>query len=223
MTTLPHLARHIARTVPWATLLAGCLISIALFAGLARVTVVEHDTSVLVEGAVQLCLLPAVAVLAFVLRGQFRPLTLVTPVPAWVTAAGQLLLAAPVLVLTGWVQLRILTLATGPQPPGGLSGDPTYALAVQLTGWAMLAVAAAACVGRSRYADLGGAIGAPVAFLIIAVASYAPGIDKFLDRPGAQLHSVVIGWCAIAAAALIVTCLALRDSWHRYPRVRLAP
>jgi hypothetical protein len=217
MTALPHLVRHIARMLPWATLLAGCLTSIALFTVLARVAVVEHDTTVLDQGTVRLCLLPAVAALAFVVRAQFRPLTLVTPVPAWVTSAGQLLLTVPVLVLTCWVQLRILALATGSHPP---PADPTYALAVQLLGWATLPVAAAACVARSRYADLGGAIAAPITFVLIAVASYTPGIGKFLVRPDAMLHSVVTGWSAIAAAALTVTCLAMRDSWHRYTRIR---
>ena len=217
MTALPHLLRHIARMLPWATLLAGCLTSIALFTVLARVAVFEHNKSVLDQGAVRLCLLPAVAALAFVVRTQFRPLTLVTPVPAWVTSAGQLLLTVPVLVLTCWVQLLILALATGSHAP---PADPTYALAVQLLGWATLPVAAAACVARSRYADLGGAIAAPITFVLIAVAWYTPGIDKFLVRPDALLHSVVAGWSAIAAVALTVTCLAMRDSWHRYTRVR---
>jgi hypothetical protein len=217
MTALPHLVRHIARTVPWATLLVGCLTSIAIFILLARLAVVNQSTAGLDQGTVRLCLLPAVAALAFVVRAQFRPLTLVTPVPAWVTSAGQLLLTVPVLVLTCWVQLLILALATGSHAP---SGDPAYALAVQLLGWATLPVAAAACVARSRYADLGGAIAAPVTFVLIAVAWYTPGIDKFLVRPDAMLHSVVAGWSAIAVVAVAVTCAALRDPWHRYTRVR---
>ena len=29
-------------------------------------------------------------------------------------------------------------------------------------------------------------------------------------------HSIAIGWYAIAATALILTCAAMRDHWHRY-------
>ncbi len=78
--------------------------------------------------------------------------------------------------------------------------------------------AAAACVGRSRYADLGGAIAAPVTFTAIAVAWYAPSTSKFLVEPPATALGVTLAWYAIASAALILTCAAMRDSWHRYSR-----
>lgn len=214
MSALPRLIPHLMRTTPWATLLAGCLASMAIFAALARVAVTQHNTFWLDQGTVRLCLLPAVAALAFMVRVWFRPLIQAAPVPGWVAPAGQLLLAAPVLALTCWVQLRVLAVARGPHAPG----DPSYALVAQLAGWASLQVAAAACVGRSRYADLGGAVAAPVTFALIAIAWYTPGIERFLVRPDALLHSVVIGWSSITAVAVAVTCVAWRDSWHRYSR-----
>ena len=54
----------------------------------------------------------------------------------------------------------------------------------QLTGWCAVTVAAAACADRSRYADLGGAIAAPVSFAAIALAWYTPvTADSWSNRP----------------------------------------
>ena len=76
-------------------------------------------------------------------------------------------------------------------------------------------MAAAACVGRSRYADLGGAIAAPISFAAIAFAWYAPVSARLLVGPPA---TATTAWYAITAAALTLTCAALRDDWHRYSR-----
>jgi len=73
--------------------------------------------------------------------------------------------------------------------------------------------------GRSRYADLGGAIAAPVSSAAIALAWYAPVTSRILTEPAATAPGVTTAWYAIAAAALAVTCAAMRDQWHRYTRV----
>jgi hypothetical protein len=78
--------------------------------------------------------------------------------------------------------------------------------------------AAAACVDRSRYADLGGAVAAPVSLAAIALAWYAPVSQRILVEPPATAHGVTIAWSAIATAALALTCAAMRDQWHRYTR-----
>jgi hypothetical protein len=96
--------------------------------------------------------------------------------------------------------------------------EPLYALLAQLIGWSAITVATSACTARSRFADLGGAIAAPAAFAVIALAWYTPISAKFLVHPTALPHSVTIGWYAIAAAALALTCAATRDHWHRYTR-----
>ncbi len=103
-------------------------------------------------------------------------------------------------------------------PPHARPHEPSYALIAQLIGWAAIIVAAAACVARSRFADLGGAIAAPISFAVIALAWYTPLSAKFLVKPSAISRSVTIGWYAIAAAALILTCAGMRDHWHRYTR-----
>jgi hypothetical protein len=79
-------------------------------------------------------------------------------------------------------------------------------------------VAVAACAGRSRYADLGGAAAAPVSFAAIALAWYAPVTGRFLVEPPATAHGLTIAWYSIATAGLALSCAAIRDRWHRYTR-----
>ena len=217
--TLPLLARHITRSMPWLTLISGCLTGTVFLAIVAQMA--RDSLSALNQDAVRFAFLPAVAVLAFVLHSPFRPLTQTTPVPAWVTPAGHLLLATPVLAATCWAQLRIMA-STVPVP--ALAQTPAvYPLIAQLTGWSTVTVAAAACVHRSRYANLGGAIAAPISFAAIALAWYTPASASHLEVPPATAHGVTIAWYTVATAALALTCAAMRDQWHRYARNRDEP
>lgn len=77
---------------------------------------------------------------------------------------------------------------------------------------------AAACTGRSRYADLGGAVAAPAGFAAIALAWYAPVTSGFMAEPSATPHGAAIAWYDVASAALALACVAMRDQWHRYAR-----
>jgi hypothetical protein len=212
--SLPSLVRPIARTMPWVTLITGCLAGTAVLAVLAHLS--GAPRSPLGPGNVHLAFLPAVAALAFVPRSPFRPLTQTTPVPAWVAPAGHVLLAAPILAVTGWAQLFIIGHTIPPHATIHLPA--VYPLIAQLTGWCAVFVATAACVGRSRYAELGGAIATPVSFAAIALAWYLPITARFLAEPGATAHSAAIAWYAVTSAALALTCLAMRDQWHRYTR-----
>lgn len=210
---LPQLARPITKTMPWVTLLAGCLAGtgyLAAMTGMAERTDIT-GTQPLGPGDVRLAFLPAVAALAFVPRVPFPPLARTTPVPAWISAAGHLLLAAPILAMTCWVQLRIMAHSHNVSP-----APAAYPLIAQLTGWCAVTIAATVCADRSRYADLGGAIAAAVSFAAIALAWYAPLTSRFLTEPAATPHAVTIAWYAIATAASALTCAALRDQWHRY-------
>jgi hypothetical protein len=211
---LPPLARPIIRTMPWVMLITGCLVSLVYLAVLAHFA--HAPSPPLGPGVVRLAFLPAVAALAFVPRTPFRPVTQTTPVPAWVVPAGHLLLAAPILAATCWAQLRI---TAGTVPPHTLSRLPAvYPLIAQLTGWCAVTVAAAAWAGRTRYADLSGAIAAPVSLAAIAFAWYAPITSRFVAEPAASPHGVTIVWYAVASAALALTGVAMRDRWHRYSR-----
>jgi hypothetical protein len=210
---LPLLARPVTQTMPWATLLAGCLAGTAYLAIMARLAGTSQPLG---QGNLRLAFLPAIAALAFVPRAPFRPLTQTTPVPAWTTPAGHVLLAAPILGLTCWAQLRIIASTI---PPHLLARPPAvYPLIAQLTGWCAIAVATAASVDRSRYADLGGAVAAPISFTAIALAWYAPIISGFLTQPPATPRAVTITWYAVAAAASALACAAMQDQWQRYAR-----
>lgn len=210
---LPLLARLITQTMPWIPLITGCLVGTGYLAIMAHVADSAHW--LLGLGYIREAFIPAVGALAFVVRAPFRPLTQVTPVPAWVTPVGHVLLAAPILAATCWVQLRIaahnaaLTLG---HPPA------IYPLTAQLTGWCAVTVVAAACVERSRYADLGGATAVPVSAAAIALAWYVPITHKLLTEPPATPHGLTIAWYTVATAALVLTSAAMRDSWHRYAR-----
>jgi hypothetical protein len=211
---LPLLARPISQTMPWVALITGCLAGTVYLAVLAHIASISHW--LLGQGYVRLAFLPAVAALAFVPRAPFRPLTQTTPVPAFVAPAGHILLAAPILAVTCWAQLRVMAHTI---PPHTLGHPPAvYPLIAQLTAWCAVTVAAAACVDRSRYADLGGAVAAPVSFAAIALDWYAPITSRFLVEPPATPHGVTIAWYIIAAAASALTCMAMRDHWHRYTR-----
>ena len=211
LTALPPLTRHITATMPWITLLAGCLAGTGFLAVLAHVAGASHGP--LDRGTVHLAFLPAVAALAFLPRTPFRPLSFTTPVPAWVVPAGHLLLGAPVLALTCWAQLLIMARTI---PPHTVGHPPAvYPVIAQLTGWCAITVAGAAWADRSRYADLGGAVAVPVSFAAIALVWYAPVTSRFVTGPPATALGVTTAWYAIAAAALALTCAAMRDRWHR--------
>lgn len=144
--TLPLLARPIAASMPWVTLLSGCLAGTAILALMAHNA--RSSLTPLDHSAVHVAFLPAVAVLAFVLNAPFRPLTQATPVPAWVTPVGYLLLATPVLAATGWVQLSLMNYS---MPASAVAHAPAiYPLIALLIGWCAVTVAIAACAQRSR-------------------------------------------------------------------------
>ncbi|MGH3275293.1 MAG: hypothetical protein ACRDNZ_13350, partial [Streptosporangiaceae bacterium] len=104
--------------------------------------------------------------------------------------------------------------------PAHAPGHPSaiYPLIAQLTGWCAVTTTAAAWAGRSRYADLGGAIAAPASFVIIALAWLAPVSARLRVGTPATAHGVTIAWYAVASAAFVLTCVAMRDRWHRYAR-----
>jgi hypothetical protein len=213
---LTALARYVGLTMPWGTLCAGCLAGTVYLAVMVHVTGVSRTP--LGPGDVRLAFLPAIAALAFIPRTRFRPVVQATPVPAWVAPAGAILFAAPILALTCWAQLTIMARSV---PPGMVRHSPAvYPVIAQLTGWCAVTVAVAACVDRSRYADLGGAVAAPVSLAAIALAWYAPLSSRLVAQPPATPHGATVAWYAVAAAAAALTCAALRDQWHRYTRVR---
>lgn len=209
---LPGLAGHLARTMPWTMLLTGCVSGTAVLALLTRFA----SQTPLDQGTVRMTFLPAVAALAFVPHAHFRPLIQATPLPLWIASVGQTLFALPVLAVTCWVQLQLMASTAPPTDAGHLPA--VYPLLAQLTAWSMLTLAIAACCERTRYAALSGAIAVPVSFALIAAASFAPALERNLLTPPAAPHTATTAWYAIAAVALALAVVALRDHWRRYTR-----
>jgi hypothetical protein len=207
--TVSALARHVLRTVPWATLLAGSATGTALLAVLD-----ETSRTPLGQGSVRLTFLPAVAALAFVPRTHTQALAQAAPLPTWVIPAAQSFLAIPVVAVTCWAQLLIMT-STIPASVG--HAPAVYPLVAQFTGWCAIAVAAAAVCERSRYSDLGGAVAAPVTLVVVALAWVTPGLKDGLALPLAAPVTATIAWCSVATGALAVTIAGMRDRWHRHP------
>jgi hypothetical protein len=206
--TVPALARHVLQTVPWATLLAGCAAGTVLLGLLG-----ETSRTPLDQGTVRLTFLPVVAAVAFVPRVPSHALTGTAPLPGWVTSAAQTFLAVPVVAITCWIQLVIMTTTL---PPGAGHPPAIYPLIAQLTGWCAIGVAAAAACDRSRYSDLGGAVAAPLALGAIAVAWVTPGLKDALALPPAAPQTATIAWYGVTTAAFAVTVAGMRDRWHRY-------
>jgi hypothetical protein len=218
LSALPLLARPVTRTMPWLTLIVGCLAGLTYLAILAHAADTAHWS--LGEGYVRFAFVPAIAALAFVVRTPLRPLTQTTPVPVWAAPVGYLLLATPVLAVTCWADLSIVAHTVLHHADHAL----LYPLIAQLTGWCMVTVAVAAWADRSGYADLAGIIAVLVSFAAVALVWYLPVTARFLVGPPASPHRVTISWYAIATAGLALTCMAMRDHWHRYARgLRISP
>jgi hypothetical protein len=214
---LPLLARHVTRTMPWAALIAGCAAGTLLLAALAYFADKSHYS--LSQTTVRFCFLPAVVAVGFALRAPVQSIAQAAPAPGWLSPAGHILLAIPVLAVTCWAQLGLMAHTS---PPGAAGHPAVYPLLAQLTGWCALSVAAAACADRSRYADLGGAVAAPITMAAIALAAFVPAARHILVVPPETPRAGAFAWYLVAAAALAVTAAALRDRWHRYSRALVA-
>jgi hypothetical protein len=214
--SLPQLVPHLVRTTPWATLIAGCAsgtLTLAIMAHFADHTAISQST-------VRVTLLPALAAFAFVPHVHFRPLVQTTPLPIWIMPAGQVLLALPLLALTCWLQLLLMSSTVPPQSRQHLPA--VYPLLAQVTGWTMLTLALASCCERTRYAALSGAVAVPSTMTVIAISSFTPAIQQHLLTPPAAALTAARWWYGIAASAAVLSALATRDQWQRYSN-RLQP
>jgi hypothetical protein len=206
---IPALGPHMVRAMPWGTLLAGCTAGTVLLDVMAHVLRSSHGAAD--QQTLRLTFLTVVAALAFVPKAPFRPINHAVPAPAWIFTVGQVVLATPVVAITCWLQLRIIDAGVP-----GAHRPPIYPLLAQLGAWSTAAIATAACIDRTRYADLGGAVAAPVTFVLIAAAWYAPFLKTQFVTPPATAGHATIAWYAVLAASLGAMSLALADRWRRY-------
>jgi hypothetical protein len=215
-------AGHLARTMPWRPLLAGCGTGAALLTA-ASFTSTLRQTSSMVT-VVRLGFVPVVVGLSFLLREPGRDLATSFPAPGWLAAAARLALAVPVIAATACVQFGLASSASRGAPPGAMAFPgrvPWLALSAELTAWCAVTTAAAALVARSRWDSLGGAVAAPAALALIAALGYWP--PHLLPAPtdGAEQLSwqhAHQAWALLVLAGTAAACWASRDRWSR-PRV----
>jgi hypothetical protein len=203
---------HLAATMPWGTVLAGCAIGLAIsvvgyrFAGPA-------SDSAGVTAVVRAAFVPLVLVAAFLGVDPYRRLVAALPAPAWLTAATHTALALPILAVTAVLQLHVAAaeLAAGQRYDHVPAHLAWPALSWELGAAAAIALAIASIVARTRWHELGGAIAAPVSLAVIA-ATQATWAD--------------VTWRILLVGALAVTTAAWaqRDPWLRLrPAVRRRP
>jgi fluoride ion exporter CrcB/FEX len=216
-------ARRLAPTMPWGALLAGCTGSLAI--SLAAYLFAEPlqqpaDITLTVRAA----FIPVVAAIAFGLSDPSRALAASLPAPSWLIVAVRLLIALPVLALTAWITFALAAAELGIDQRFAHLGRvrlPWPAYCAELATWSAFALAAAALVARTRWHDLGGAIGAPVALAFIAVAALTPlrlFPIAFIGLTPAQHSGWVRAqwiWWALGLMAALLTGWASRDPWLR--------
>lgn len=220
---------HLARTIPWGALVAGCGVGLGIsLAAYGLAHPFQEPVNVILI-TVRAGFVPLAAAVAFVATDPYRNLTPALPAPAWLSTAAHVVIALPALALTACVQfvlaaaqlkidLRSQGLATEHLPWAALSGE--------LTAWSAITLAAAAVVARTRWNDLGGAIAAPAALAFVAFLAVMP-LHLFPASLTGSTSSVRAAWLrsgwswwALGLLATVVTCWASRDPWSR---LRSAP
>jgi len=217
-------AVHLARTIPWPPLLAGCgtgavIMVIVRFSG-----ALQQPPAVV--GAIRLGFVPVITGLSFLLREPGRNLAVTFPAPGWLTTAAHLALAVPVLAAASWIQFTLAADAL-PDPAGPAVPLPWVALPAELAAWCAVTIAAAALVARSRWDHLGGAVAAPATFALLAILGFGrwhllPAFPAPTRTAHASWEYAHWAWALLALAACGVSCWASRDRWSRLRRPRRA-
>jgi hypothetical protein len=223
------LAWHLARCVPWLPLLAGCCLGSGLSLAMAA-TAREQDPR-LVLTVVRVALVPVLAGLAFLLDDRHWQLAGSLPVPGWLSSAGRVLLAAPVVALTCWLQLDLgdRALARTLAGSGQHAVIPALQVSVEFAAGCAITLAAAAVVQRSRWHDLGGAAAVPLALAAAAGLAASPWHLLPTAFPG-RTGPLPPGWtrptlltALVVVLAAIVAAWSSRDRWRRAPAIAWRP
>lgn len=223
------LARHVAGTMPWGPLLAGCGtgICVSLAAALSRGATQQPPQIVL---GVRASFVPVMVGLAFLLHDPHRQLTAALPARAWLTSAVRVALALPVVAVTCSAELYVAAQALAANLRAAGAGSvalPWTALAAEFAAWCLLALAAGAVVARTRWHDLGGVVAAPCAIAALAILGLAPLHllpTAFTDMTAAERHAWTLAWrlwAGFSLAAIAAAAWASRDPWLRARVVRI--
>jgi hypothetical protein len=221
------LSGQTVRLLPWVPLLAGCLAGL----GVSVVTLLSARLQApdLLLTAMRAGFLPVLAALAFLPHDQHRQLLAAVPAPDWLTALLRVVLAAPALALTCWLQLVLADRALRQITPGPGSHPvvPGLAVATEFAACCLLTLAVATVVERGRWQDLGGAVAMPGALILLAGLAASPLRllpTSFVPMTGPGWHEWLrawLVWTGLGASAAVLTCWSSRDPWRRFrPRTR---
>lgn len=215
-------APHLARTMPWPVLLAGCAVGLSI-------SLVEHlfarpsqsPTTIII--VVRVAFVPLVAASAFLTSDPLdHDLATALPAPAWLSTVMSVIFALPILGLSAWLQLALTASALRISEPA-TAHLPWLSLVVELGAWSVFAIAAATSISRTRWNELAGAIAVPVALAFVGVLAFAP-LRLLPAAPSptglaSPEHAAWLrsdwSWCALGLAAALVTLFAGRDRWRR--------
>lgn len=210
------LTRHVARLVPWGTLIVGSAAGVGFSLAVRAFAHPATPQAELVTG-VRLAFVPPLVGLGFVLHDRHRQLAGALPVPAWVTSALRVVLALPLVAATCWLQFWLVTKAKLPVPP----------VATEMAGCGLITLAVAAAVERGRWRDLGGGAAVPAALALIGVLAVLSMLKHspvrllptvFSGMTAAQLREwdrAWLAWAAAGAAAAVAAGFFSRDPWRR--------
>jgi hypothetical protein len=215
-------AAHLARTMPWLPLLAGCSAGVVIPAT-ARISGALQQPSAIMA-AIRLGFVPVITGLSFLLHDPGRHLASSFPAPGRLPAAAHLILAVPLLAATTWIQFGLTTVAphAGRHSAGAVPGPlPRAALSVELTACCAITVAVAALVTRSRWDHLGGVVAAPVTLALIIALGIEPPLHLLSAFPAttraahASWEHAHQAWALLLLPAASLACWASRDRWSR--------
>jgi fluoroquinolone transport system permease protein len=221
---------HLARTMPWLPLLAGCSAGVVMLA-MARLSGGLQQPSAIVA-VIRLGFVPVITGLSFLLHDPGRHLGSSFPAPGRLPAAAHLILAVPLLAATTWIQFGLATVAprAGPHSAGAVPHPlPRAALSVELTACCALTIAVAALIARSHWDHLGGAVAAPVTLALIIALGIEPPLHLLSAFPAAtrathaSWEHVHQEWALLMLIAASLACWASRDRWSRLHAPRGGP
>ena len=218
---------HLARTMPWGALAAGCGVGLAISLASYWLAHPFQEPVNLTLLTIRAEFVPPTAAVAFIVTDPCRRLTPALPAPIWLSTATHLIIAAPLLSLTAYAQVRLAaaqlnidSLSQG-QPVPRL---PWASLSAEFAAWLAITLAVAAFVARTRWNDLGGAIAAPATLGVLALLAATPLhlLPASLIGPTASVRAAWFhsdwSWCTLGGLATFIACWASRDPWSRLRR-----
>ncbi|MHB8246125.1 MAG: hypothetical protein ACYDGN_12380 [Acidimicrobiales bacterium] len=225
--TLVHAAPYLVRTQPWGPLAGIAGLGIVICAAMASFAGPFQGPQSLVEGLRAALVVTSLGV-AFVFSDPAPDLLEALPAPSRMLHGLRLGLALPLVAVAALGQLMITGHAfVVDERLQGLRPRllPWSGLVVELVGFCGLCVLAGALVGRSRWADLDGALASVFGLGLIAMLGLAPfGLlptSYLLDATRGHRAAWVVAewsWTATAAASIVIATWSSRDRWQRLHR-----